>query len=280
MLEAWIVSVLPSLPRGRQPSTGMTGLYETKHDLRLLRHYEIREHFPLSVDRGSVRGGWPDASQLGPPYRPKGALDNYFDVVDETLIQELAQVVGGEDLVIKTHGPPRGEIASLIVSGALLPMPRSATRARSRSRCWTMDAVPGAGSSHHIRIIQSLEDTLPSIDNQSGTSTPGPKSLTSRSSFTMTSASTAAPSCRGWRPTSVWTSTPDQVLQTFIGNKVIGQFSKGKALRYSEMAPEDQTLSWSASPIFISATGSTRNGRSPLPRSRRTRSCVLAARSP
>ncbi len=35
---------------------------------------------------------------------------------------------------------------------------------------------------------------------------------------------------------------PDQVLQTFIGNKVIGQFSKGKALRYSEMTPEDQAL--------------------------------------
>ncbi len=162
--------------------------------------------YQLTEEVFAVAGRTPH--KLGPPYRPKGALDNYFDVVDEKLIQELAQVVGGDDLVIKTHGPPRGDIASLIASGAVLANasirdPREIALSMldhgRRARRWKLAPFVE---------FQSLEDTLPSIDNQIGYFNAWAGIRTSRSSFTMTSASIAAPSCRGWRPTSVWTSTP------------------------------------------------------------------------
>ncbi len=146
----------------------MIGLNETNYDLYLLRHHEIREHFPLSVDGGSFCRRRPDALQARTALRPKGALDNYFDVVDEKLIQELTQVVGGDDLVIKTHGPPRGDIASLIASGAVLANasirdPREIALSMldhgKRARRWKLAPFVE---------FQNLDDTLASIDNQIG----------------------------------------------------------------------------------------------------------------
>ncbi len=194
--------------------------------------------YQLTEEVFAVAGRTP--CKLGPPYRPKGALDNYFDVVDEKLIQELTEVVGDDDLVIKTHGPPRGDIASLITSGAVLANasirdPREIALSMldhgKRARRWKLAPFVE---------FQNLDDTLASIDNQIGYFNAWaeiPKVevfLYNEICFDSRSVVERLASHIGVA------IDPDQVLQTFVGNKVIGQFSKGKALRYSEMAPEDQ----------------------------------------
>ncbi len=162
--------------------------------------------YQLTEEVFAVAGRTP--RKLGPPYRPKGALDNYFDVVDEKLIQELTEVVGGDDLVIKTHGPPRGDIASLISSGAVLANasirdPREIALSMldhgKRAKRWKLAPFVE---------FQSLEDTLPSIDNQIGYFNAWAEIPKVEVSSTTRSASTAGRSSSGWRRISASRSTP------------------------------------------------------------------------
>ncbi|KQU54811.1 hypothetical protein ASG72_04150 [Bosea sp. Leaf344] len=196
--------------------------------------------YQLTEEVFAVAGRKP--RKLGPPYRRQGSLDNYFDVVDDALVRELADLVGDDDIVLKTHGPPRGNIAALIASGAVLANasirdPREIALSMldhgRRAKRWK--DVPFAE-------FQSLEDTLPAIENQIGyfnawAEIPGVHVfLYNDICFDSRSVVRRLASQIGVE------IDPDQVLKTFIGNKAIGQFSKGKALRHSELHQDDHMV--------------------------------------
>lgn len=57
---------------------------------------------------------------LGPPFRQRLSVTNYFDSVDGKLLKAIEKVVGHGDIVLKTHQSPHPDVARLIRSGEIL----------------------------------------------------------------------------------------------------------------------------------------------------------------
>lgn len=196
--------------------------------------------YQLTEEVFSVAGRRP--RKLGPPYRRKGSLDNYFDVIDEALIDELAGFIGDDDIVLKTHGPPRGSVASRIATGSVLASasirdPREIALSMldhgQRARRWK--DVPFAE-------FQSIDDTLPALENQLGY-------FEAWAAIPCVSVFLYNDICFDSRTVVERVASqigvdidPDAVLRAFRDNKTVGQFSKGKALRYTEMDPSVQAM--------------------------------------
>jgi hypothetical protein len=196
--------------------------------------------YQLTEEVFAVSGRKP--RKLGPPYRRKGSLDNYFDVVDHLLLEELADLVGDDDIVLKTHGPPRGDVAAMIESGTVLASasirdPREIALSMldhgQRARRWK--DVPFAE-------FQSLDDTLPALDNQLEYFNAW-ANIPKINVFLYNDICFDSQSVIKRIAFQIGVDiNPDQALGIFVGNKNIGQFSKGKALRYTEMSNEDQEI--------------------------------------
>src|SRR5262245_10954688 len=74
--------------------------------------YQMTEEVFRAAGRPVVR--------LGKPFRKLDSVENYFNFIDHDLLGEIERHIGGGDIVLKTHGPPRGDVAQMVASGAVL----------------------------------------------------------------------------------------------------------------------------------------------------------------
>jgi hypothetical protein len=179
---------------------------------------------------------------LGPPHRPWGSVENYFDVIGPAFLQEISEKVHGRDVVLKTHQRVHPEVAELIESGDVLASaslrdPREIALAMldhgRRSRRWGYKA---------FEEFHTFSDTLASIDEQLGHfRTWSALDRVQVFTFNEICFDTASVIDRVARQVGVDVDSA-RVLEPFRGNRQIGQFSKGAALRYREMGDEDQAI--------------------------------------
>jgi hypothetical protein len=196
--------------------------------------YQLTERLALLAGRKPAR--------LGPPFRPAWSLNNYFDRIDPPLVRDIQARVGRDDVVLKTHGPPDPEIAQRVARGEILASasmrdPREIALSMidhgTRSRRW------GYAEFSECRLPL---DAWPSLDNQVetyGLWAAIPKIRTF--SYNEICFDTLA-AVRKLAAQIGVAADPERVIQPFQCHNLIGQFSKGAALRYREMPLEEQQL--------------------------------------
>jgi hypothetical protein len=181
-------------------------------------------------------------ARLDPPFRRPLSLDNYVNVIDAKVLQEVVAQANGRDVVLKTHGGAHPDIVPLVESGDVLAsasvrdpreMALSMIDHGRRSRQWGYE---------EFSAFHTPRDTLASLDEQmewfrSWTSLPRVPV------FAYNDICFDTPSVveRLAAQIGVAVRTED-VLLPFRSNRGIGQYSKGAALRYQEMSAEDQAL--------------------------------------
>lgn len=189
-------------------------------------------------------------ARLGPPLRPRMSVENYFGSIDPTLLQDISGQAAGRDVVLKTHALPHPEVGRLITAGSVLASasirdPREIRPLHTRSR----PSFAPMGLCPFFQFSQSA-DTLAALDDQIATfhawSSLGRVNVFTYNEICFDSASVVA---RIGAQIGVAIDTAD-VLKLFHGNRCIGQFSKGAALRFREMAPEQQWYVSSVMPRF------------------------------
>lgn len=189
-----------------------------------------------------LRAAGRPVAQLTPPLTVPGALENYFNVIDDELLARIDAHTGGADIVLKTHGPPRGQVADLVASGLVLASasirdPREIALSMidhgARARRWRNTS---------FSEFEKLTDTFTALDIQLP--------------FFQEWAAIQRVAVFSYNEICYDTATVianvadqlkvavdvDRVLKQFQDKRLIGQFSKGKALRYTEMSPADQAL--------------------------------------
>lgn len=180
-------------------------------------------------------------ARLAPPL-VAGVLDNYFNIIDDELLDRIDDHTGGADIVLKTHGPPRGRVADLVTSGRVLASasirdPREIALSMvdhgARARRWR---------NKPFSEFVTLSDTLDSLDVQinifeewAAIDRVAVISYNEICYDTATVISTIANQLKV-------EVEANHVLAAFQDKRTIGQFSKGKALRYSEMSAADQAM--------------------------------------
>ncbi|SFI78067.1 hypothetical protein SAMN05216304_103486 [Bosea sp. OK403] len=180
--------------------------------------------------------------RLGSPYRASDSVENYFDFVNIDLLSEIQDLAKGRDIVLKTHGPPLAGIAELVASGHVLASssirdPREIALSMidhgHRSRQW---------KSARFSEFVHVDDTLNALDIQIGifqswANIKGVKIFKYNDiCYDSASVVTGIASHIGAEVDA------DKVLNKFKSKTTIGQFSKGKALRYTELSSEDQEI--------------------------------------
>lgn len=180
-------------------------------------------------------------ARLAPPF-VAGVLDNYFNIIDDELLGRIDDHTGGADIVLKTHGPPRGRVADLVASGRVL-----ASAAIRDPREIALSMVDHGARARRWRStpfseFETLTDTLNSLDIQidifeewAAIDRVAVILYNEICYDTATVISTIADQLKV-------EVEADQVLAAFEDKRIIGQFSKGKALRYSEMSAADQAV--------------------------------------
>lgn len=196
--------------------------------------YQMTEEVFRAAGRPVVR--------LGKPFRQSDSVENYFNFIDHELLGQIQAAIGNQDIVLKTHGPPRGNVAQMVAAGEVLASasirdPREIALSMidhgARSRRWRTKA---------FSEFSDAADTLNSIDIQLGCfqdwADTGALKI-----FTYNAICYDSPSVIGAIAEQIG-ATVDvaDVLAKFHDKGVIGQFSKGKALRYSEMSAADQAV--------------------------------------
>ncbi len=181
-------------------------------------------------------------ARLREPFRKNDSIDNYFNLIDSELLSRIADAIGDQDIVLKTHGPATEDIAKLVASGRLLASasirdPREIALSMldhgQRSRKWKYQ---------RFSEFAVLDDTLNAIDGQLR--------------YFQSWADIAA--VRVFKYNDICFNSAavlkliaeqigsgvnsDGVLDVFRHKTRIGQFSKGKALRYRELNDADQEL--------------------------------------
>jgi len=178
------------------------------------------------------------------------SVENYFGSIDPTLLQDISGQAAGRDVVLKTHALPHPEVGRLITAGSVLASasirdPREIRPLHTRSR----PSFAPMGLCPFFQFSQSA-DTLAALDDQIATfhawSSLGRVNVFTYNEICFDSASVVA---RIGAQIGVAIDTAD-VLKPFHGNRCIGQFSKGAALRFREMAPEQQWYVSSVMPRF------------------------------
>lgn len=196
--------------------------------------YQMTEEVFRAAGRPVVR--------LGAPFRKSDSVENYFNFIDHDLLGEIERHVGGGDIVLKTHGPPRGEVASLVTAGKVLASasirdPREIALSMidhgARSRRWR---------NKPFSEFVTVADTLNSVDIQLGCfrewAIVEPVKIFTYNEICYDSAAVI----RAIANQIGAAIDVENILAKFRDKGVIGQFSKGKALRYSEMSPGDQAV--------------------------------------
>lgn len=180
--------------------------------------------------------------RLGKPFRKADSVENYFNFIDHDLLSDIERHIGGADIVLKTHGPPLGNVTKLAAEGRILASasirdPREIALSMidhgARSRRWW---------NKRFSEFVTAADTLNSLDIQLGCfrdwATVEQVKVFTYNEICYDSAAVI----RAVASQIGATVDIDSVLAKFRDKGVIGQFSKGKALRYSEMSPSDQAL--------------------------------------
>jgi hypothetical protein len=178
-------------------------------------------------------------ARLGPPLRPRMSVENYFGSIDPTLLQDISVQAAGRDIVLKTHALPHPGVGRLIAAGSVLASFRSPRDRPLHTRSRPSFAPTGlcpffkfSQSRRYTRCFGRPDRDLPRL-------------VVSRSrqhiqinEICFDSASVVA---RIGAQIGV-AIDPADVLKPFHGNRCIGQSSKGAALRFREMAPEQQSV--------------------------------------
>ncbi|AOO83413.1 hypothetical protein [Bosea vaviloviae] len=196
--------------------------------------YQLTEETFIAAGRRITR--------LGPPLKESTSVENYFDFINLNLLSEIQEHVKGQDVVLKTHGPPLREVAELIASGRILANssirdPREIALSMidhgERSRRW---------KNTDFSEFVAVSDTLDILDIQisffqAWAQIDGVR-IFKYNDICHDSASVVRSIV-----SQIGTEVDiDKVLNKFRSKTTIGQFSKGKALRYTEMSPDDQSI--------------------------------------
>lgn len=181
--------------------------------------------------------------RLGPPFRPRGSVDNYFDRIDAALLQRIAgEIPAGGSIVLKTHAAPTPEVAERIADGEILA---SATLRDPREIALSM--VDHGRRARRWRNASFAEiatplDAFASLDNQVEScrrwaEIPGVALFL----YNELCFETVESLDRLHRQIGL-SIDAEQVMRPFRSRFGIGQFSKGVALRYREMPEQQQQL--------------------------------------
>ena len=196
--------------------------------------YQMTEEVFRATGRPVVR--------LGKPFRKADSVENYFNFITPETLNEIEAAIGKRDIVLKTHGPPIASVAERIAAGNILASasirdPREIALSMidhgARARRWGIK---------HFTEFGEASDTLNALDIQIG----------------LFESWAAIHSVRIFRYNDICYDSdavvagiaeqigaevdPQAVLGMFRSKTTIGQFSKGKALRYSEMSQSDQAM--------------------------------------
>ncbi|TQI75638.1 hypothetical protein FHT98_3422 [Bosea sp. AK1] len=196
--------------------------------------YQMTEEVFRAAGRPVVR--------LGKPFRKADSVENYFNFIDHELLSQIQAQIGDRDIILKTHGPPRGNVAQMVAAGEVLASasirdPREIALSMvdhgTRSRRWRNNA---------FSEFVDVADTLNSIDIQLGCFQDWADTGALKV-FTYNAICYDSPAViRAIAEQIGATIDAVAVLGKFRDKGVIGQFSKGKALRYSEMSATDQAV--------------------------------------
>jgi hypothetical protein len=181
-------------------------------------------------------------ARLGPPFRRPLSLDNYTNVLDPEVLRQVREQAGKRDVVVKTHGDPHPDIAARIEAGEVLAsacirdpseIALSMLDHARRSRRWGYREFAEFGA---------IEDTFPSLDEQidrfsTWAALPGVRVFT----YNEICFETAQVIDRLAEQIGAGVRR-DGILNRFRGNRGIGQFNKGAALRYRELSAEQRSV--------------------------------------
>lgn len=181
-------------------------------------------------------------TRLGKPFRKADSIENYFNFIDNELLDEIERHTGGQDIVLKTHGPPRGDVAERVATGRIL-----ASASIRDPREIALSMIDHGARSRRWRLMRFSEfataaDTLNAIDIQLGCLqewTATERIVVFRYNDICYDSAAVIRTIANQIGASV---DIDGVLHRFRNKGTIGQFSKGKALRYSEMSAADQAV--------------------------------------
>jgi hypothetical protein len=178
--------------------------------------------------------------RLGKAFEEPSTVENYFNFIDHDLLDEIDRHTGGQDIVLKTHGPPRGDVAKLVAAGTVL-----ASASIRDPREIALSMIDHGTRSRRWRIVPfsefvTIADTFNAIDIQLGCfrewNATGKVEVFRYNDICYDSAAVVRAIAR---QIGVEIDV-DAVLGQFRDKGSIGQFSKGKALRYTEMSAADQ----------------------------------------
>lgn len=196
--------------------------------------YQLTEEVFRAAGRPIVR--------LGKPFRKPDSIENYFNFIDHDLLAAIESHAAGKDVVLKTHGPPCGNVAQMVAEGRIL-----ANASIRDPREVALSMIDHGDRSRRWRVFSfsefaTVSDTLNAIDIQLGVfrdwAAAGPVEVFTYNDICYDSASVVQVIARQIGATVDSAS----VLDRFRHKGSIGQFSKGKALRYSEMDAADQAI--------------------------------------
>lgn len=198
--------------------------------------------FLYQITEEVFRAAGKPVPRLGKPFRKADSVENYFNFIDHELLSEIERHTGGQDIVLKTHGPPRGDVAKLVAAGKVL-----ASASIRDPREIALSMIDHGARSRRWRIMRfsefvTLADTLNAIDIQLGCLrewTATERMAVFRYNDICYDSAAVIRTIADQIGASI---DVESVLHRFRDKGTIGQFSKGKALRYSEMSAADQAI--------------------------------------
>lgn len=196
--------------------------------------YQLTEETFRAAGRKIIR--------LGPPLRKLNSVENYFNFINEDVLSEVKELINGHDIVLKTHGPPLKGVAEFIASGQVL-----ASASIRDPREIALSMVDHGDRSRHWKNTEFSEfvhvtDTLNALDIQIGLFQAW-ASIENVKVFQYNDICYDSAFVVERIASQIGAKVaPHKVLNKFNNKTTIGQFSKGKALRYSEMSLENQAI--------------------------------------
>lgn len=196
--------------------------------------------FLYQLTEATLRAGGRDPVRLGPPLRPRGATENYFDDIDPALLDEVASAAGGRDVVLKTHQGLHREVARWIEAGDIL-----ASASVRDPREVALSMVDHGRKSRRLGLAEFSEcrtvlDAWPSLDNQVANfgrwSALKAVEVFSYNEICFETASVVA---RIAAQIGIAVDA-SAVPSSFRNTRRIGQFNRGEPLRYREMPAGEQ----------------------------------------
>lgn len=181
-------------------------------------------------------------ARLGKPFRGVDSVENYFNFIDHELLDEIDRHTGGADIVLKTHGPPCGDVAmrlrqNEVLASASIRDPREIALSMIdhgvRARRWR---------NKPFSEFVSVADTLNALDIQLDCFREWASVETVRVFSYNEICHDSRAVVRRIADQIGSEIDADAVVRRFRDTGTIGQYSKGKALRYTEMSAAEQSV--------------------------------------